>query len=594
MRVLSLKPILYIMCMLLVPCVSAQRVDVQSDTWVCHDGLGRLVASADRGVTIQEIDTTRQVGMFYYVWHGQHGKEFRDVTRLLNEEGASSPTWGGVNQYHWGGKPALGFYEGGDRFIIAKHMQMLADAGVDFYFFDVTNAFIYNDQVKAVMDEVDRRHALGLRVPKLVFCCHTGSGAVVTQLYEKWYSNPANNKYWFYWNGKPLILVDMAHWGTVVPEIQSKFTPRHCWAWEEGEGKWPWLAFYPQKHNFSNETGKTVYEQMTVASAMHPYSKIGKSYCNGKEPEIDSLGLTERTPYGDFFQEQFNQALKERPRVLMLTQWNEWIAMRFLVSNEESKPLTRPGVPEKVGESYFVDVYNQEFNRDIEPSAEPLIRDNYYLQMVSNLRKYKGARPIPAPSAYKKIKLNGNLSQWEDVQPEYLDEPGDIYYTSAKAQSEKCLKRKGNDIVSCRVASDKNNVYFMSQVDADTMEQAEGAEDATFMTLLLNTDTAYTSGWEGYDYMVTKTEENYWLYRWEEKTSLWSKYRKVNGEMGKNYIVYALRRKDINLRKGSDLDFKWVDNTPAFTTEILDFIVNGDAAPNGRFNYRFKGSKQLD
>ena len=32
----------------------------------------------------------------------------------------------------------------------------------------------------------------------------------------------------------------------------------HSWAWEEGEDKWPWLAFYPQKINYSKETGRTV------------------------------------------------------------------------------------------------------------------------------------------------------------------------------------------------------------------------------------------------------------------------------------------------------------------------------------------------
>jgi hypothetical protein len=33
-------------------------------------------------------------------------------------------------------------------------------------------------------------------------------------------------------------------------------------------------------------------------------------------------------------------------------------------------------------------------------------------------------------------------------------------------------------------------------------------------------------------------------------------------------------------------DFKWVDHAQ-HPGEILDFYVNGDAAPEGRFNYRY-------
>ncbi|MDY4787357.1 MAG: hypothetical protein SO158_08030, partial [Bacteroidaceae bacterium] len=58
----------------------AQQLDVMSDTWVCCDGLGRTVASSDSGVTREEKDTACTVGIFYYVWHGQHGDEVKDIT----------------------------------------------------------------------------------------------------------------------------------------------------------------------------------------------------------------------------------------------------------------------------------------------------------------------------------------------------------------------------------------------------------------------------------------------------------------------------------------------------------------------------------
>ncbi len=566
----------------------AQGVDVMSDTWVCCDGLGRNVASSDQGVTRAQKDTACRVGMFYYVWHGQHGEEVKDITRLL-EQNPESPAWGAEGQFHWGGKPALGYYKGGDRYIVAKHMQMLVDAGVDFYFFDVTNAFTYDDQVQVVLDEIDRRTRLGLPAPKLAFCCHSGTANVVTHLYNKWYKDAANDKYWFYWNKKPLILIDAAAKSQIAADIRKHFTMRHSWAWDEGEDKWPWLAYFPQKLNYSRETGRTVYEQMTVATAMHPSSKIGKSYHGGGEPAVDKYGLTSETPYGRFFAEQMNQAVSRHPKVLMLTQWNEWMAQRFLVKSEGELAYTRPGAQKTIGESYFVDVYNQEFNRDIEPSSEPLIRDNYYLQMVSGLRRYRGVSKIPVPTVCHTIDTSAGFAQWADITPEFLDEPGDVEYTSSTAMPAACLKRASVDIVACKVSRDADSLYLYARA-TKYIPTVLRTSPTDYMSVLLNVDADYTTGWEGYDFRISRRGATPWLMRWDADSKEWKDVVQVTCVKAGCEMMYAVARADVQMAKDVDFDFKWIDNTPLLTTEILDFIPNGDCAPNGRFNYRYKGS----
>ncbi|MDE6439043.1 MAG: hypothetical protein K2L62_05260, partial [Muribaculaceae bacterium] len=53
----------------------------------------------------------------------------------------------------------------------------------------------------------------------------------------------------------------------------------------------------------------------------------------------------------------------------------------------------------------------------------------------------------------------------------------------------------------------------------------------------------------------------------------------------------AIPRKSLNdYGKNIDIDFKWADNTPDGSPDIMRFISDGDCAPNGRFNYRYKGS----
>ena len=570
--------------------MQAQKVDVMADTWVCNDGLNRVVASSDKGVSRSKVDTTVQVGMFYYIWHGQHGSEVKDITRLL-EADPDNPAWGNENQFHWGGKPALGYYTAGDRFIIAKHMQMLMDAGVDFYFFDVTNAFTYDDQVKAVMNEIDRREKLGLKTPRLAFCTHSGGVDVIASLYNRWYSNSRNDKYWFYWNGKPLILVNKEISADIPQNLRNYFTLRYSWAWEEGEDQWPWLAYAPQQYNYSNETGTKVYEQMTVAAAMHPCSNIGKSYSKGRQPTVDKYGVNATTtPQGLFLQEQFNNAITRHPKVLMITQWNEWMAQRFIVT-AGTLSLTRPGATPKVGETYFVDVYNQEYSRDIEPSSEPLIRDNYYLLTVSNLRRYRGVHKIPVPTACHTIDLEGGFAQWADVDPEFFDEPGDVVYSSTTAIAASCRKRRSNDIVGAKVAKDADNLYFYVRVDGTSIRNRYASKpQETWMNVLINSDLDYSNGWEGYDYMIAGDQNAVHLYRYDADSLAWLEGPEVAMAKEGAEMMYAVPRAEVGLTADVDFDFKWVDNTPAWTTEILDFLSNGDCAPNGRFNYRYKGS----
>ena len=569
--------------------VQGQTYDIYSDTWVCVDGLGREVPTAGNGVERTSVDTTVNVGMYYYIWHGQHGPAVKDNTKLL-EKNAENPEWGGVSQFHWGGKPLLGYYNGGDAFVIARHMQMLVNAGVDFYFIDVTNGYTYDNNVRAVMNEADRRRKLGLKVPGLAFIVpHQGSAKTVKHLYDAFYKNPANDVYWYKWEGKPLILGNEEEFSKMDKEVRDVFTIRHSWAWETGEKRWSWLEHTPQQPAcLETGDGERFPEQISVATAQHVHFKIGKSYHNGHEPSYDARGLCRETPYGLYFDEQWKQALKVHPKVVMLTQWNEWMAQRFEIKQDFEMDFVRPGAKARKGETYFIDVYNQEFCRDIEPSSEPLIRDNYYLQMVSNIRRYRGVRQLPLPGASKTIRMRGSFEQWNDVVPEYRDEPGDCSLVSADIQQPVTLERRTNDIVKAKVAEDRKNLYFYVAVDGDIVP-AKNGKDAYWMTLLVNSDGDYSNGWNGYDYIVANNGRDMVLSRYDGEKTGWTAVGKVKWRCGNREMMLAVPRKMLGSRSGT-IDFKWIDNISKSTRDILDFYVNGDAAPDGRFNYRFCGN----
>ena len=566
--------------------------DTYSDTWVAQDELGRTVQTSDNGLSIPQQNRT--IGMFYYICNGPHGTEgdpIYDITEILKAT-PSNPQFGPKDKPHWWARPWLGYYDNSDAFVINKHLQMFVDAGIDLLFFDVTNAFTYDDTVRLIMKIIDARTSAGLKSPKLCYTVNAGATNVVRHLYNNFYSNPENKKYWYYHLGKPLMLVNIDALSDLEANIKNHFTTRHCWAWMDYSkpNKWGWVEYYPQGNGWTYDAkGNKVIEQISVATAQHASTKVGKSYHGGAQPSIDKYGVCADTPKGLYFEEQWSQAHKTNPPLVMITQFNECMAARFIAETSGALGSIRPGGAQVIGESIFVDLYNAEFNRDIEPSTHPLIRDNYYLQMVSHIRQYKGVRTIPTPVEAVSIRAGLSFDLWNNIYPEYRDDKGDVIHRSTLgfqkvAHMENTTGR--NDIVVSKVTKDKKYISFYVRTaeditDFDTSDQ--------WMMLFINRDCNYSTGWYGYDYAIMKDNGNYCVMKNSGNKYSWTRVAEAPFDVQGNQMIVTIEKSWAELDGDVDFDFKWADITPA-NPDILDFIDKGDVAPNGRFNYRYKGS----
>jgi hypothetical protein len=114
---------------------AAEPRDTMSDTWAATDGLGRVLPmSAEVGA----VKANRTVGIFYFNWHAAFGnKEVHDIAKILAANPAAPP-WGPVQAPHYWSEPRFGYYRPNDPWVLRKHAQILADAGVDVIIFDVT------------------------------------------------------------------------------------------------------------------------------------------------------------------------------------------------------------------------------------------------------------------------------------------------------------------------------------------------------------------------------------------------------------------------------------------------------------------------
>jgi hypothetical protein len=186
--------------------------DTMSDTWAATDALGRVLPNATQTGPPRP---DRWVGVFYFLWHGPHvnGGPY-NVSEILRRDPdamrkPTSPPWGPMGAMHHWGESQFGYYLADDPYVLRRHAQMLADAGVDFIVFDVTNQATYKHYYMALLKVFAAVRAAGGRTPQVVFLTpFWDPRRVVAELYADLYKPGLYPELWFRWDGKPLILAD--------------------------------------------------------------------------------------------------------------------------------------------------------------------------------------------------------------------------------------------------------------------------------------------------------------------------------------------------------------------------------------------------
>ena len=130
----------------------------------------------------------------------------------------TSPPWGPMHATHHWGESLFGYYLADDAYVLRRHAQMLADAGVDFIIFDVTNQVTYKPYYMALLKVFAEVRAAGGRTPQVAFLSpFWDPRRVVAELYADLYEPGLYPDLWFRWEGKPLILADPA----LIGEVQG-------------------------------------------------------------------------------------------------------------------------------------------------------------------------------------------------------------------------------------------------------------------------------------------------------------------------------------------------------------------------------------
>ncbi|MGE4286032.1 MAG: hypothetical protein AB7F23_05415 [Phycisphaerae bacterium] len=561
---------IYLLVLSMAVAVSAR--DLHSGSWAATDSLGRKLPMFEDCGAAREGKT---VAMFYFLWLGQHSTSGPwNITRIISEN-SEEPQWGPPHHFHHWGEPEAGYYVSDDPYIIRRHASMLSDAGVDVVIFDVTNAFTYTDVYMKLCEVYRQMRTKGNETPQIAFFTHARSPETAKKLYDDFYSKQLYPELWFSWKGKPLLLASLEGQSK---EVRDFFELRDCWAWTKGKDTWNWIDRTPQGYGWHESEDKP--EETSVSAASHPTLNLGRSYQNGRQPASSERGITGTEHLGLQFAEQWESALKTDPELIFVTGWNEWVAQRFITPQDGSPHLL--GQPTKPGQSWFVDQYNQEFSRDIEPMKGGH-GDNYYWQLVANVRRYKGVRAPNKPHSEVEIEIDGSFDDWNAANDEYFDTIGDTAHRDYKGWGALHYKDESgrNDITSAKVARDGDAVCFYVQ----TAEKLTPCTDDSWMLFYIDADQNPQTGRFGYDLRIAGATGGERAVEKYDAEAGWK-------ECGKSVFSAAGKEMEMSVPKGLlaggevlHFDFHICDNSP--TDNIADMSVYGDSAPNRRFNYRY-------
>ncbi len=611
---------------------------IKPDTWAAVDGLGRTVgAYSDVGETREN----KTVALFFHNWHDYWSSNPpRNITEIMKahpdaKNDFDHPAWeGGDGSLYFWNEPIWGYYRTTDKYVLRKQAELLADAGVDVIFLDLTNGNeIFKSGYRAIFKEFQAAKADGVDAPKISFFLNPYLNPTdealqveqITEIYEDIFKEEKYKDMWFYWEGKPMIMARQSILKLSDPTqkaIRNFFTFRdvdmnyYADEWPISEKKWGWCSVYPQGKFGVREDGSvemmcvspaqnadktftdithTLYDmEKALVSMNDPQNRAqGRGYAKGNYSyqytyKNQTVTVDQETKdaylYGLNFQQQWDYALSVDPDLIFITGWNELNAQRH--SEWQG------------AENGFPDNFNDEFSRDLEPS-KGVLKDNFYYQMVSNIRKFKGVgKPEAATSdknVGKTIDIHSSKDQWADVKLSFDHYVGSTQNRKYPGYSGKTYvyDTMRNDIVTSKVAYDEEYIYFM----VETKDDLSASSDSGWMRLLLDTDpTGVTPNWEGFEYVINRVSPTDGNSVIEKSKGGWdfAQVGTAKFSVSGKRLQIAVPRSAVALTDMNKIsfNFKWADNTVNPDTkkdsgDIMDYYLYGDVAPGGRFMFAF-------
>lgn len=567
--------------------------------------LSRLTAIDGVGRRLPEISgykSNKYVGLFYFLWHGQHnpGSTVRNVTELLKSNYADlfdpDPQNPVVPKDAWlhVHEPLYGYYNSMDEWVMRKHIELFIAAGLDFVTFDFTNGFYYDAPMRNFMKILRAYKDAGWKVPQVSFYLWIKGNELAHRLLEEVYRKEEYQDLLFRTSsGKPLLIgslqYDAGKFGELLDkEILDYFDVRQSavmYPNEEDELLWPYWQF---KRDWK------VYKDMVNVSSAQAGNAFSFAYEPADPPynnEVHGRGWSTKHPMnkdvaailrGENAQEGWDNAIAKDPDIIFVCGWNEWVVQKQFLPD---------------GKPHYTDNFSVECSRDIEMlRAETYVEgkdgtyeeegfgDNYYQQLAYNIRRFKGIAGETTAAGKMTIDIHGDVAQWDSVKEKYLAinttkearNANGFYdgltYTQAAPE---------NVIQDVQVAHDGENVYFKI-AGKETIKKNNAAN---WMNLFIGIEGSGAASWCGFNYVVQCINGDMTVSVVGQNVPVGSASYDLKG----NVLQIAVPRKTLGISEdGFKMTFKVADGVEQ-TEDTLNYYVSGEVFPVGRYAYIYRG-----
>jgi hypothetical protein len=286
---------------------------------------------------------------------------------------------------------------------------MLRDAGVDFIVFDATNNEFVDkrtrDSLKGVVEPYRRLLEVWDTVPEapkvVPWAPLTPRGDMLEWMLVQLAAYPALR---FVYDGKPLALVTRNEIfpmdGSKAVEMERSYSLRQMWGLSRQPEQWSFLS--PCQRGFRESGGhQSCHQTASLRNGAIEQISITTAY---QETYMSLKATAVPKFHGRTFARQFEALGQARKTpIALITEWNAWMSQRVCIDGSD-QPDAINCTPNNDhwpdGNKVFVDAYDFEYSRDIEPSKD-WPGDFYYRLMAHCISRFRANRPCSEKDVFR-------------------------------------------------------------------------------------------------------------------------------------------------------------------------------------------------
>jgi len=245
---------------------------------------------------------------------------------------SDSRDWNNIKEFGGQFHPLSGYYKSNDINILRKQLHEMRRAGIDLIIYDCygTRNWSIDDlpkdeTLKLLMNELSNQDNDSRKLKLCIWLEKYASIPTIEQYefalnYVK--ENISSNDFYFYYNGKPLVVTYLNGNSSAIDELEHKNTffelkriRPYC------SDVWSYIEYYPQMLRKGWMSAAPGFDAYLEDAYLEKYVK------NVENPDFNKVrekAAKADRENGEYYKKQLTWAKKADPKIIFVSGWNDW------------------------------------------------------------------------------------------------------------------------------------------------------------------------------------------------------------------------------------------------------------------------------